>query len=187
MRGIGEPRAGDRHRLALSARHPPHQIARAGLRFQFGEQCAGALCHRAVVQQPERPEPSLDLAAEEHVRRGGQVVAQRQVLIDDLDALLRALRADCGNAPARRRAEFRRCVGGKLPAMILTSVDLPAPLSPIRPSTSPGSSADRLRSTREWRRNAWTLSCSSSIGNHGLLRIRPHPDSARPACPAGLS
>src|SRR5690606_29386854 len=32
-------------------------------------------------------------------------------------------------------------VGGKLPAMILTIVDLPAPLSPISPSTSPGSSS----------------------------------------------
>src|SRR5882672_11777172 len=30
-------------------------------------------------------------------------------------------------------------VGGKLPAMSLTIVDLPAPLSPIRPSTSPAS------------------------------------------------
>src|SRR5688572_3226998 len=30
-------------------------------------------------------------------------------------------------------------VGGKLPAMILTMVDLPAPLSPIRPTTSPAS------------------------------------------------
>ena len=29
-------------------------------------------------------------------------------------------------------------VGGKLPAMTRTSVDLPAPLSPIKPSTSPG-------------------------------------------------
>src|SRR6202040_2868825 len=29
--------------------------------------------------------------------------------------------------------------GRKLPAMILMSVDLPAPLSPIRPSTSPAS------------------------------------------------
>src|SRR5262245_13688950 len=34
--------------------------------------------------------------------------------------------------------------GAKFPAMIFTSVDLPAPLSPISPSTSPGS---RVRST----------------------------------------
>src|SRR5690606_37912030 len=31
-------------------------------------------------------------------------------------------------------------VGGKLPAIIFTSVDLPAPLSPMSPTTSPGSS-----------------------------------------------
>jgi hypothetical protein len=29
-------------------------------------------------------------------------------------------------------------VGGKFPAMILTKVDLPAPLSPISPTISPG-------------------------------------------------
>src|SRR5262245_35762649 len=32
-------------------------------------------------------------------------------------------------------------LGGKLPAMTFIRVDLPAPLSPIRPSTSPRSSA----------------------------------------------
>src|SRR3954449_6142525 len=31
--------------------------------------------------------------------------------------------------------------GGKLPAMILTRVDLPAPLSPMRPTASPGSTS----------------------------------------------
>ena len=40
-------------------------------------------------------------------------------------------------------------LGGKLPAMILTSVDLPAPLSPIRPTTSPGLS-DRDTSLSAW-------------------------------------
>ena len=38
-------------------------------------------------------------------------------------------------------------VGRKLPAIILTSVDLPAPLSPIRPTTSPGSSVSEISST----------------------------------------
>ena len=48
------------------------------------------------------------------------------------------------SAAARARRSWRTIspdVGGKLPAMILTIVDFPAPLSPMRPSTSPGSSS----------------------------------------------
>src|SRR5450755_3040203 len=41
------------------------------------------------------------------------------------------------------------CEGGKLPAIILTSVDLPAPLSPMRPNTSPASKV-RSMSFRAW-------------------------------------
>src|SRR6202162_2712802 len=40
-------------------------------------------------------------------------------------------------------------VGGKFPAISLTRVDLPAPLSPINPTTSPGS-IDRLMSLTAW-------------------------------------
>src|SRR6202035_5763730 len=40
-------------------------------------------------------------------------------------------------------------VGGKFPAISLTRVDLPAPLSPINPTTSPGS-IDKLMSFTAW-------------------------------------
>src|SRR5688572_3837555 len=40
-------------------------------------------------------------------------------------------------------------VGRKLPAMIFTMVDLPAPLSPISPTTSP-SPTEKLRSVSAW-------------------------------------
>src|SRR5258708_36137959 len=40
-------------------------------------------------------------------------------------------------------------VGGKFPAISLTRVDLPAPLSPINPTTSPGST-DQLMSFTAW-------------------------------------
>src|SRR6185295_14088602 len=39
---LGQPRARDRHRLALAARHPAHQIARPRLGLELGEQFAGA-------------------------------------------------------------------------------------------------------------------------------------------------
>ena len=117
-----------------------------------------------------------ELAPEKDVRRRRQVVAERQVLIDDLDAVLRAPRPAGGSArrwPSMRDAAVRS--GGKLPAMILTSVDLPAPLSPIRPTTSPGSS---VRSTRRrapgWRRSASKCRSIAERTRSAFL-LRAHP------------
>ena len=134
--------------IATAWRWPP-DISRTrwrGRRFglEFGEQFAGALVHRVVVEPPDRPDP-LDLAAQEHVGGGRKIVAQREVLVDDLDALL--ARFD-GLVEMDRLAVERISpdVGGKFPAITLTSVDLPAPLSPIKPRTSPGSTDNRRRS-----------------------------------------
>ena len=44
-----------------------------------------------MVEPAERPSAPLDLAAQEHIGRRGQVVAERQVLVDDLDPLLARL------------------------------------------------------------------------------------------------
>ena len=82
--GVGEPGAGDGHRLPLAARHAPHHVARSGLRLEFGEQFAGALVHAAIVEQAEA---AGLFAAEEDIGGGRQIVGERQVLVDDLDAL----------------------------------------------------------------------------------------------------
>ena len=79
-------RAGDGHGLALAARHGPHRVRRPGFGFQLGEQLARALMHRAVVEQLEGPEAAHFLTAQEDIGRGSEVVAERQILIDDLDA-----------------------------------------------------------------------------------------------------
>ena len=56
-------------------------------------------------------------------------------------------------------------VGGKLPAMTLTRVDLPAPLSPMSPRTSPDSSV-RSTSLSAWMApKCLDTDCSSRIGN----------------------
>ena len=39
-----------------------------------------------VVKQGERTEPALELAPEENVCRGRQIVGEREILVDDLDA-----------------------------------------------------------------------------------------------------
>ena len=88
---LREPRAGDRDRLPLAARHLPHKVAGPGLGFELAEQFPGALGHRLMVEPTERPRAALDLAAEEHIGRRGQIVAEREVLVDDLDPLLARL------------------------------------------------------------------------------------------------
>ena len=91
--GVREPRARDRHRLALAARHLADEVAGPGLGLELREELARALDHRRLVEHAERARALLDLAAEEDVFGGGQVVAEREVLIDDLDALVRARRS----------------------------------------------------------------------------------------------
>ena len=44
-----------------------------------------------MIEPAERAEAAFDLAAEKHIGRGGEVVAEGEVLIDDLDALLAGL------------------------------------------------------------------------------------------------
>src|SRR5688572_1414162 len=83
---LGQPGAGNGDGLSLSAGHLLDQIARPGLRLQLLEQRTGPLQHRVLVEDPERPETLLELAAEKDVLRGGQVVGQGEVLIDHLDA-----------------------------------------------------------------------------------------------------
>ena len=89
--GVRQPRAGDGDGLALAARHLLDQVARPGFRFQFGEDLAGAPVHRGIVEDAERADAAAQLAAEKDIRRRRQIVAQRQVLVDDLDAVLARL------------------------------------------------------------------------------------------------
>ena len=79
--------AGDRHRLPLAARHLLDEVARPGLGLQFLEDLAGAPVHRGIVEDAERPDAAAQLAAEKDVGGRGQIVAERQVLVDDLDAV----------------------------------------------------------------------------------------------------
>ena len=84
--GVGEPRARDRDRLALAARHLLDEIVRAGLGAQLAEQFQRARRHRLVIEQCDRPEFALELAAEKDVCRRREIVGEREVLVDDLDA-----------------------------------------------------------------------------------------------------
>ena len=61
--------------------------------------------------QRKRPGAALDLAAEEHVGGGGEIVAERQVLVDDLDPLL--ARFDGLMKMHRLAADADLAVGGR--------------------------------------------------------------------------
>ena len=147
--GVGNPGSGDGHRLSLAARHLPDQIARPGFGSQLGEDLSGPAIHRGIVENLERADAFADFAAEENIGGSAEIVAEREILMHDLDAVL---------------ARFDRPVHGQILAFhlhramrrdgncrrsILTRVDLPAPLSPISPTTWPGSS-DSETSLSAW-------------------------------------
>src|SRR3954454_7612271 len=85
--GVGEPRPGDRHCLPLAARHLLDEVTRPRLGLELAEQLGRARVHGGEVDDLEGAERSLALAAEEDVLGRREVIAQGQVLVDDLDAL----------------------------------------------------------------------------------------------------
>src|SRR5262245_33335678 len=112
---VGEPRPRDGHRLALAPRHVADDIARARLRLQLDEQLRGAPAHRLPVEHAQRPDPARELPPHEDVDGGRQVVAERQVLVDDLDSALARLgrpREDGGRPVDQQRARAGREVAG---------------------------------------------------------------------------
>src|ERR1700722_48104 len=107
---IGQSGAGDRHRLALAARHAFDEIARPRLRFQLRENLGGAAVHRRIVEDFERPDSPVHFASKEDIGGGGQIVAKRQILMHDLDAVLAGL-----NRPMHRQFgafHAHRAMGG---------------------------------------------------------------------------
>ena len=134
--GVPHHRAGDGDRLPLAAGERRDRLAdRADRGHREGLHRLGRLgLHHRLL---EPLEDVVRLAAEVHVLDDVEVVAEREILVDDLDPELRGvLRAVDVNdlaveddvAAVRRRG---------CPATHLISVDLPAPLSPTRAITSP--------------------------------------------------
>ena len=128
-----------RHGLTLPAREAGNSLP-DGLQRRHGqalERLARAPLHRRLVQHDAAEQP---LAAEEHVRHHVEVVRERQVLVDDLDpepsGVARAVDVD------RLALDQNLALVERVnPAIPLISVDFPAPLSPTRAMTSPGSTS----------------------------------------------
>ena len=106
----------------------------------------------SMLESSSEPEARRQLAAEEQVARRVDVVGQGERLVDRLDVVAPWRRAGCGSRPACRRSGSRRVSAGWAPDSTRISVDLPAPLPPTRPMTSPGVQVDASRRARRGRR-----------------------------------
>ena len=135
------------------------------------EQLLDLLLHADLVEPADElahPRRAL-LAPEEQVVDDVEVVAEREVLVHGGDAERgRRPVASASMAPACPRRGLTPSSGGTMPAMVLTSVDLPAPLSPTRATTSPA------RTSKSTSVSAWTAPNRLLIPRSGQQRGRGH-------------
>ena len=134
--GVPHDRLGDGDRLPLAAGQAGDRLADGADRRdrQVGERLGRPLLHVDLV---EPAEPVELLTAQEHVLDDVQVVGEREVLVDDLDARAGPRPWDRGRETGEPSKTISPSSAGWIPAMHLMSVDLPAPLSPTRAMTSP--------------------------------------------------
>ena len=107
-------RAGDRDGLPLAAGERRHGLPdRADRRHREALHRLGRLRLHDRLLQAVEPVPRL--AAEIHVLDDVEVVAEREILVDDLDPELGWRPSACGCAPSRRRRRSRRSSGVWMP------------------------------------------------------------------------
>ena len=120
------------------------------------------------MRPSSRSAPSVQLAAEEDVRRHVEVGAQREVLEDGRDAQrVRRRRRRDRRAP-RRRSRSGPESGASTPEMTLASVDLPAPLSPTSATTSCACTSRSTPTSASTAPNRRVICRSDSSGTRGL-------------------
>ena len=161
---LAEQRAGDRDLLALAAGERPDLAAQAGDRHrQVGEQLAGLVLHPRLVELARdraraRARPPRGRGRGWRRRRGcrrGRGPGRRS------RSPGRSRPGAWRSRPPRRRSGSCPSSAAWMPAIVFTSVDLPAPLSPTRPTTSPAWTAKSTRS-RAWTGPNRLLTPSSS-------------------------
>src|SRR5258708_17408117 len=95
--------------------------------------------HQPIVEHLERAEPALLLAPEEDVGRGAEIVAESEILIDDLDAFaarldrlpeMHVLARDFDLAAARRKVPGANLDQGRLAGAVVAHP--PDELSPLQ-------------------------------------------------------
>ena len=106
--GVPHHRAGDGDRLPLAARERRHRLAdRPDRRDREALHRLGRLgLHHRLLEPLEHV---VGLAAEVHVLDDVEVVAEREILVDDLDPELRRVLRPVDVTRPRRRTRPRRC------------------------------------------------------------------------------
>ena len=176
--GVQQQRPRDRDGLALPAR----QRRRSGC-ARWG--CAPRARATAPTSGPpsrSRPDRSgREFLAEEQVRDDVEVLAQREVLEDRRDAegeWRRWGRCQWSHG-VPSNSHHPRGSGAWTPARTFTSVDLPAPLSPTRATTSPGAHVEVDVGERG---DGAEVSCTRRAGDStGVVDVGGRA-GARPAC-----
>ena len=170
--GLAEQRARHRDLLALTAGERADLAAQARDRHrQAGEQLLGLVLHPRLVELARdltRARRDL-LAAEEEVGDDVEVVAEGEVLVDGGDPERGGVLGP-GDRDLLAAEADAAGVGEWIPAIVFTRVDLPAPLSPTRPTTSPAWTAKSTRS------RAWTgpnLLLTPSTSSNGASALIP--------------
>ena len=111
--------------IATAWRWPPDRLATRfdsdGSRSFMRPSVAARRLHRLLVHEAE---PAGDLASEEEIGDGVEVLREREVLIDRLDAERLGVARRADRRPARRRIRISPQSAGKTPDRILISVDL---------------------------------------------------------------
>ena len=115
----------------------------------------------SIAESSSEPEAGRQLAAEEQVGRRVDVVGERERLVDRLDAERLGVARVADRRRACRRSGSRRESAGWAPDRTRISVDLPAPLPPTRPMTSPGVEVDGHVVARRGRRRTRRGCCAS--------------------------
>ena len=144
--GVERERLGDLDQLHLRQRQLGDGRIRLELDAEALEQRLHLLVQLLAVDQLEGAAVER-LAADEDVGGDVQIVEEVQLLVDEGDAAGDGV-ADGERADSRgRRCGWRRSSARSTPPRIFISVDLPAPFSPMRPSTSPRRTARSTRSS----------------------------------------
>ena len=135
--GVERQRLGDLDHLALRDRQLGRPASRARSRRRAARAAAATWRAAAgVVDQPQQP-AGQRLAADEDVGGDVEVLEQVELLVDEGDAGAPSTRSTVSAACSTPSMTIAPASGATTPPSTFISVYLPAPFSPIRPTTSP--------------------------------------------------
>ncbi len=130
----------DRQRLPLAARERADKLVAVGdpADAEIPQALQGDPRRFVEIEPPEEAAPFLRLGGQHEIARDAHQRQRRRPPDRRWRCRARAHRAGWRSGPARRRPGLLAVVGVSTPVRILMMVDLPAPFSPSRQKTSPG-------------------------------------------------